>query len=136
MDEQAPEPTRLPIEIETEDPFIQMPMGIQLGVRQALTIATGIFLWWILLKLTTSFLPLSTFFAGLLWAPVAIGGLVMALVRRDGVYLEEYLTRRIIFMISERNFILRERSRTLQAEEAEWRAISERDEDEGSADWG
>jgi len=119
MEERRPEPTRLPIEIPSEDPFFQWER-FQFGLRQVLTIMFGFFVWYLVWKGVTGILPLSSLLAGILLSPIAIGGIVLALVQRDGVPLEEYLTRRLEFMVSNHHYILREDSgKTAEALE-EW----------------
>ncbi len=121
-DEQFSQYTRLPTEHEKEDPFL--PLGaIALSLRQTLTILIGAGLWFFAWKFTTAIIPISGLFSGLLWSWLLIGGLVLALVPRDGVTFEEYLTRRLVFMLSERRWIFiekRDRRNLPDVDEADW----------------
>lgn len=134
MDEHRPEPTRLPIEMPTEDPFFQWEQ-FQFGLRQVLTIALGFFVWYMVWKGITGLLPISSLLAGILLSPIAIGGLALALIQRDGVPLEEYLTRRLEFMISSHHYILREEKS--EDELGEWgdaKIVDEDDDDDDDDD--
>lgn len=120
-EERSSQPTLLPIEIPTEDPFFQWDR-FQFGLRQVLTIALGLFAWYLVWKAVTGLLPVSSLFAGILLSPIAIGGFVLALVQRDGVPLEEYLTRRLEFMVSNHHYILREDKDQVAEAAQEWEA--------------
>ena len=77
MEERRPEPTRLPIEIPSEDPFFQWER-FQFGLRQVLTIMFGFFVWYLVWKGLTGILPLSSLLAGILLSPIAIGAPVLS----------------------------------------------------------
>jgi hypothetical protein len=50
----------------------------------------------------------------------------MTFIKKDGRPYEEYLTQKILFLISERHFILRDpRAEYGQIEDADWEEISD-----------
>lgn len=107
MDEQ-PEPTRtkLPTELDVEQPFLAMA-EVKLSLRQMLTMVSAMAVWFLCLKITAWILPISGLFAGLIWSWLIIAGVFFALVQKDGVPYEEYLARKVVFLISDRHYILK-----------------------------
>jgi hypothetical protein len=99
--------TKLPTEVDGEDPML-MVGEFRLSLRQMLTIAIAFGAWFAILNMTTTIIPISTIFAGLLWSWVLLFGIFLALKKKDGRPYEEYLSEKIQFLISDREYILKD----------------------------
>lgn len=99
--------TRLPANLDEEDPFLSLA-EIKLSLRQMLTIMFSLMVWGGLCQMTITILPLSFFLAGLLWSWVILVGVFFALFKKDGRPYEEYLSQKVVFLVSERYFILKD----------------------------
>lgn len=97
--------TRLPTEMDDEDPFVQVG-ETTFSLRQLLTLMIAFGLWIACAKLFGMVLPISPAFIFVFFLWIPISGLLLAFVSKDGVSLEEYLNRRLVFMFSQRHFIL------------------------------
>jgi hypothetical protein len=102
--------TKLPTNLDDEDPFLSIA-EIKLSLRQMLTILLGVLLWYFAIKVTQTLLPISSIFAGILWFWLIVAALFLALYKKDGRPYEEYLTHRLMFLISDRHFILKDKRR-------------------------
>jgi hypothetical protein len=117
--------TRLPTALDEEDPFLSLA-EIKLSLRQMLTIMLGGFSWWIAEMLTSTILPISGLFSGLLWSWLVVAGIYMAIRKKDGRPYEEYLSKKIVFLISDRHFILKDpKASHGLIEDADWEEIED-----------
>lgn len=115
--------TKLPTDLDAEQPFLSLA-EVKLSLRQMLTIVGAFALWLTFFKVTTWILPVSGILAGLLWSWIIIAGFFFALVPKDGVPYEEYLGRKVAFLMSERHYILKDPEhdgRTI--EDADWEEL-------------
>jgi len=97
--------TPIPVIADGEDTFIPL-WEYNISLRQTLTALGGIASYAFLIKLTSLILPISTVFAMILWSWVIIASLALAFIPKDGAPLEEYLSAKMQFLLSERKFIL------------------------------
>lgn len=112
--------TRLPTSLDDEDPFLSIS-EIKLSLRQMLTIVLGFLIWWLLQSATVAILPISPFFGYLLWSWILLGALFMAIIKKDGRPYEEYLSKKIVFLLSDRYFILKDpKSKSGSIDDANW----------------
>lgn len=116
----------MPAELDTEDPFLSWA-EIKLSLRQGLTILLSGGAWLALLRITVWILPVSEIFAGLIWSWVFMGGLFLALWPKDGRPYEEYLSDRIVFLISPKTFIQRDPkvNKRGSVEDADWDEVDD-----------
>lgn len=122
------EKTRIPAELDTEDPFLSVA-ELKLSLRQGLTILMTLFLWFMIMQLTVFLLPVSTIFAGVIWSWIVISGLFLALVKKDGRPYEEHLSNRIVYLLSSKTFVQRDpKVSNSSVEEAIWREIDEEED--------
>ena len=99
---------------------------IKLSLRQLLTILLALFLWLLLMQMTTWIFPVTTLFAAIIWSWVILGGFFLALVRKDGRPYEEYLSHRIVFLISAKTFIQRDpKAKYGSVEDADWEELDD-----------
>lgn len=117
--------TKLPQEMDEEQPFLSIS-EIKLSLRQMLTLVAGATVWFTLLSLTGSLFGLSTVFAGLVWSWVLILTVFFAVAKKDGMPYEEYIAQRIVFLISDRHFVLRdEKNVSQEIDETDWDRIED-----------
>jgi len=122
-----PGKTRIPAELDTEDPFLSWA-EIKLSLRQGLTIILSGAAWMALIQLTIFIIPLSSTFAGVIWSWVLLGGLFLALWKKDGRPYEEYLSNRVVYLLSTKTFIQRDpKAKYGSVEDADWDEIDEDD---------
>lgn len=115
--------TKLPQELDEEQPFLSIS-ELKLSLRQMLTLVTGATIWFTLLSLTSSLFGLSSVFSGIVWSWVLILTIFFAIAKKDGLPYEEYVAQRIIFLISDRQFILRdEKTINQEVDETDWNRI-------------
>lgn len=99
--------TKLPTEVDGEDPMLMLG-EFKFSLRQMLTVAFAIGAWFLIFKVTTSIISINDIFSALLWSWIVLFGLFLALKKKDGRPYEEYLSEKIQFLISEREFILKD----------------------------
>lgn len=99
--------TRLPANLDEEDPFLSIA-EIKLSLRQMLTIMFSLMIWYAVGQATIMVLPISFFLASILWSWIIFAGLFFALFKKDGRPYEEYLSQKMVFLVSERYFILKD----------------------------
>lgn len=116
--------TKLPTDIEEDQPFLSI-LSFQLSLRQLLTIVAGVILWVILMQITSAIIGLNPIFTGLIWSWVFFGSVYISLRKKDGLPYEEYLAQRIIFLISDKRYVLRDDKKTPSIEEADWDTLEE-----------
>jgi len=117
--------TRIPTSLDEEDPFLSLSM-LKLSLRQMLTILLSGMVWIILVKLTTFIVPISNIFGALIWSWVLIGGLFLAFWKKDGRPYEEYLSHKIVFMISSKTFIQKDpNAKYGSVEDADWEDLDD-----------
>lgn len=117
--------TKLPTELDEEQPFLSIS-ELKLSLRQMLTVVAGAMLWFMMLSITASIFSIDEIFSGIVWSWVLFGGIFFALAKKDGLPYEEYLAQRIVFLISDRHFVLRDEEPTdVSVEEADWDAIED-----------
>jgi hypothetical protein len=119
--------TKLPTALDEEDPFLSLA-EVKLSLRQILTILFSCMIWYGMMELTQFILPLSAVFAAIVWAWMPLGGIFMTFKQKDGRPYEEYLSKKIVFLISERYFILKDpHSKEFEGgvEDADWKEIEE-----------
>jgi hypothetical protein len=125
MENESPVRTKLPTELDEEQPFLSIA-EVKLSLRQMLTMVTGAMAWFFALSITSSIFSISEPFSGLLWSWILVCGFFFALAKKDGLPYEEYLAQRIVFLISDRQFVLRDEEPTdISVEEADWDAIED-----------
>lgn len=100
--------TGLPTEVDSEDPMLMLG-ELKFSLRQMLTLAFAAAIWFGFFQITAWILPISDTFAGLLWSWIIIGGVFLALKKKDGRPYEEYLSDKINFLISEREYIMKDK---------------------------
>ena len=98
--------TRLPASLDEEDPFLSIA-EIKLSLRQMLTLMISMMVWVFVSKITIMFIPIG-FVAYILWFWIIITGVFFALYKKDGRPYEEYLSQKMVFLVSERYFILKD----------------------------
>jgi hypothetical protein len=118
--------TRLPTETDVEQPFFSIA-ELKLSLRQILTIALALMVWFMMLRLTVFLgglfaFTISPFLAGVLWSWIVVLGIFFAMYKKNGMPYEEYLAQRIVFLISDRHFIFKddEIEETQDASEIDW----------------
>lgn len=116
--------TKLPTDIEEDQPFLSV-LSLQLSLRQLLTIIAAVLFWVALMQLTSAIIGLNPIFSGILWSWVFFGGVFIALRKKDGLPYEEYLAQRIIFLISDKRYVLRDEEKSASIEEADWDTLEE-----------
>lgn len=117
--------TKLPQEMDEEQPFLSVS-EIKLSLRQMLTLVTGATIWFAALSLTGSIFGLSSVFSGIIWSWILILTVFFAIAKKEGIPYEEYLAQRIVFLISDRKFILRDEDRVkTETDEADWDRIED-----------
>jgi hypothetical protein len=99
--------TKLPTEVDGEDPMLMIG-EFRLSLRQMLTIAFAFAAWFAILNITITIFPISTVFSGLLWSWILLIGVFLALKKKDGRPYEEYLSEKLQFLISDREYILKD----------------------------
>jgi hypothetical protein len=121
------EKTRIPTDVDTEDPFL--PLGvIQLSLRQLLTIMLAATIWMLCLQVTLFILPVSSVFAGVIWSWIIFAGFFLALVKKDGRPYEEYLSHRVVFLLSNKTFIQKDpNAKYGSVEDANWDELDDED---------
>ena len=107
MDDDLSQRTRLPTEVDDEDPMLMIG-EMKFSFRQMLTIAFAVAAWFLVMQLTLMILPISGIFAGILWSWILLVGLFLALKKKDGRPYEEYLSDKIQFLIGEKEYVLKD----------------------------
>jgi hypothetical protein len=124
-EDDAPVRTKLPTELDEEQPFLSIA-EVKLSLRQMLTMVSGAALWFTALSITANIFSISQIFAGLVWSWILLGAFFFALAKKDGLPYEEYLAQRIVFLISDRQFVLKdEEPNNIAVDEADWDAIED-----------
>lgn len=117
--------TKLPQEMDEEQPFLSIS-EVKLSLRQMLTLVTGGTIWFAALSITGSLFGLSSVFAGIIWSWIIGLTIFFAIAKKDGMPYEEYLAQRIVFLISDRKFILRDDERVkTEIDETDWDRIED-----------
>jgi hypothetical protein len=118
--------TRLPADIDEEDPFLVLA-ELKLSLRQMLMIMFSLVGWFLLMTLTADVLPIPKLLAGVMWSWVLIGGIVFALLKKNGRPLEFHFTDWVVFQISDHHWAaIEDRKLHGSIEEADW------EEDDGN----
>jgi hypothetical protein len=119
------EKTRIPTSLDEEDPFLKIA-EISLSLRQLLTIILTAAVWMVLIQLTILIVPVTEIFAGIIWSWLLLGGLFLALVKKDGRPYEEYLSHRVVYHISNKTFIQKDpNAKYGSVEDADWEELDE-----------
>lgn len=117
--------TKLPINSHREDLIMDWEF-VKLSPRQALLLMFSLAIWALMASLTTSVLPVGFIFGGILWSWIIIGSFYLAFRRKDGRPYEEYLTDKILFMIRDRRYVLKdERAKYGNVEDADWEDVDD-----------
>lgn len=116
--------TKLPTDIDEDQPFLSV-LSFKLSLRQLLTMIGGVIIWMLLIQLMSTIFGLSPIFGALMWSWIVIGGVYISLRKKDGLPYEEYLAQRIIFLISDRRYVLKDEKRAPSVEEADWATLEE-----------
>jgi hypothetical protein len=117
--------TRIPTSLDEEDPFLSLS-ALKLSLRQLLTILLSCLLWVICLKITTFIIPLSGVFGGLIWSWILILGVFLTFWKKDGRPYEEFLSHKIVFMISSKTFIQKDpNAKYGSVEDADWEDLDD-----------
>ena len=124
MEQDAREKTRLVADTDEERGMIIQTEFLKLSIRQVLLIVLTVTIWFGLMSATASLLSVSSVFTGLLWSWLALGGLYLALWRKDGRPVEYALTDRLIFQISDRHFRPMDKT-TGHIDDADWEDTDE-----------
>jgi hypothetical protein len=120
--------TRIPTDIDSEDPFFAWS-EIKLSLRQILTVLLTFTVWFMLTRITLFVLPFSFTFAALLWSWIIIGGLFLALVKKNGLPYEEHLAHRVVYLLSNKLYIQKDpNAKYGSVEDANWEELDEDDE--------
>jgi hypothetical protein len=99
--------TKLPAQTDDED--ILLSAGpIRWSLRQILMMLSGFVAWFIACAITTAILPINSLFAYVLWSWILVVSAVLALVKRDGRPLEEWITRWLTWKTSPQKYILKD----------------------------
>lgn len=99
-------PTKMPIYVEEETPFISVS-EFKASLRQMLTVIFGGLLWYLAAKATVALplLPFTMTFALIIWGWLPIGAILLAFGRRKGMPMEKYLADRISHALSARVYV-------------------------------
>ena len=120
--------TRIPANLNEEDPFLSLA-ELKLSLRQLLTIILSGMVWMLVTQGTTWILPVNSIFAGLIWSWILIGGLFLAIWKKDGRPYEEHLSNKIVFFISDRHFIQKDpKAKDGSIEDADWEEVDDDDD--------
>lgn len=119
--------TKLPTELDEEQPFLSIA-EVKLSLRQMLTLVIGFASWMTAAAVTGSILSISPVFAGLIWSWIVIVAIFFTFAKKDGLTYEEYLAQRLVFLISDRKFVLKDDkddAPPINVDEADWQAIED-----------
>ena len=125
MEEPPREKTRLVATTDEERGTIIDWEFVKLSIRQVLLLILTGGIWYGMAAATTALLSVSTIFSGLLWSWILIGGLYLALWKKDGRPVEYYLTDWLIFQISDRHFRPIDQSGGQSIDDADWEDIDD-----------
>lgn len=106
-EQQEEERTRLPTEVNGEDPMLMIG-EMKFSLRQMLTVAFAGAIWFLAMQAFTWIFPINKLFAGLLFSWILLGGLFLALAKKDGHPYEEYLSDKIQFLVGGREYVLKD----------------------------
>lgn len=119
--------TVLPLIAEGEDTFIPL-WEFSISLRQILTVLVGGALFFALFQLSTSLLPIPALLAVLLWSWVIIGALALAFIPKNGAPLEEHLTSKMQFLLSERHYVLMDaEDEVFDLDDTDWEEVASRE---------
>lgn len=123
--EQQPTRTKLPIASHREDLIMDWEF-VKLSPRQAILLMFSLAMWAMLASLTTAILPVGFVFGALLWSWLLLGSFFLAFKQKDGRPYEEYLTDKILFLIRDRRYVLKdERAKYGTVEDADWEDLDD-----------
>jgi hypothetical protein len=119
--------TVLPLIAEGEDTFIPL-WEFSISLRQVLTVLSGAAVFFVLFQLSTALLPLPGLLAAVIWSWVIIGALALAFVPKNGAPLEEHLTAKMQFLLSERHYVLMDaEDEVFDLDETDWEEVASRE---------
>lgn len=125
---QEPQPetrTVLPLIAEGEDTFIPL-WEFSISLRQVLTVLSGGALFFVLFQISSAFFP--GIFAAIIWSWIIIGAFALAFIPKNGAPLEEYLTSKMQFLLSERHYVLMDaENEVFDLDDTDWDEVASRE---------
>lgn len=116
--------TKLPTELDQEDPLIIIA-EFRMSLRQVLTLAMGLALFMIAWNVTGMIIPFASIFGALVWSWIPLGAIFLTFVKKDGEPYEEYLSQKLEFWLSDRNFINIDTRNEGDIADADWEEIED-----------
>lgn len=116
--------TKLPTELDQEDPLIIIA-EFRMSLRQTLTLAMGLVVFFICWNVTGMLIPFAGIFGALIWSWIPLGTLVLTFFKKDGEPYEEYLSQKLEFFLSDRNFINIDTRNHDDIAEADWEEVED-----------
>lgn len=118
-------PTIIPTFVDQEDPFFNK-FGIKLSLRQLMMLIFTAFAWMMLADLIKTIFSFTFTFSLVVWSPVGLAGVIIAILRREEMPLEKWLTLKLRHQIRPRQYVPHDRrSSSLRIEDADYHEFEE-----------